>query len=234
MFQSLYRGTAIATLSSGRVMDSTGCFNPSIEGQPLQHEKLRQTERAVCVSIPLSRDSHCNVSTCTSHKSSGTSSFNPSIEGQPLQQQMPKLKWKLSNHRFNPSIEGQPLQLYCSWLMSTRIWCFNPSIEGQPLQLKSWQIPMLIQQRFNPSIEGQPLQLLTRFIKDEGDLKRFQSLYRGTAIATRTLVGWRSLCLKRFQSLYRGTAIATEPLQRPWFPMVTIGCFSNLWLVFVF
>ena len=60
------------------------CFNPSIEGQPLQHGKLYLTGDELYVSIPLSRDSHCNMLN-SSEVIVCTTGFNPSIEGQPLQ-----------------------------------------------------------------------------------------------------------------------------------------------------
>ena len=85
MFQSLYRGTAIATGRNIVLSDLKRCFNPSIEGQPLQHGMFNLTKEkimlfqslyrgtaiatvygvlplhlAALVSIPLSRDSHCN------------------------------------------------------------------------------------------------------------------------------------------------------------------------------
>ena len=135
---------------------------------------------------------------------------------------------------FNPSIEGQPLQLVQEPLRGKLFWSFNPSIEGQPLQPVATAVSVATKASpvsiplsrdshcnktmylsigtmsvcFNPSIEGQPLQP-----------------YRVDRLRCSGV---------SFQSLYRGTAIATEPLQRPWFPIVTIGCFSNLWLVFVF
>ena len=63
MFQSLCRGTAFAT-----VMDATmyafpkRCFNPSVEGQPLQRCRVEfRDEMVKVVSIPLSRDSLCNM-----------------------------------------------------------------------------------------------------------------------------------------------------------------------------
>ena len=43
------------------------CFNVSVEGQPLQHlTHCIIDHRVNDVSIPLSRDSHCNV--CINHK----------------------------------------------------------------------------------------------------------------------------------------------------------------------
>ena len=63
-FQSLCRGTAIATK---------------------EYELFLGKDRLV--SIPLSRDSHCNER-CSGNSMITTSGFNPSVEGQPLQ---PKL-----------------------------------------------------------------------------------------------------------------------------------------------
>ena len=62
---------------------------------------------------------------------------------------------------------------------------------------------------FNPSIEGQPLQLGENLEGGNG-VYLFQSLYRGTAIATKGYFVNDSLCKNGFQSLYRGTAIATN------------------------
>ena len=63
--------------------------------------------------------------------------------------------------------------------------------------------------RFNPSVEGQPLQPREQAERRTEVSTLFQSLCRGTAIATRSV----SACLlnkkSRFQSLCRGTAIAT-------------------------
>ena len=60
-FQSLYRGTAIATVVVCSSTFDGSCFNPSIEGQPLQQADIYRTEWiGYDVSIPLSRDSHCN------------------------------------------------------------------------------------------------------------------------------------------------------------------------------
>ena len=62
-FQSLYRGTAFATLSKASKCRFLFCFNPSIEGQPLQPKRTVNNPRPYQgVSIPLSRDSLCNLS----------------------------------------------------------------------------------------------------------------------------------------------------------------------------
>ena len=88
LFQSLCRGTAIATPFSPLPLSPAVSFNPSVEGQPLQQPKhwlrdlisvcfnpsvegqpLQLRSCYLCfhsyqpwVSIPLSRDSHCNPS----------------------------------------------------------------------------------------------------------------------------------------------------------------------------
>ena len=111
---------------------------------------------------------------------------------------------------FNPSVEGQPLQPQRYQSNKDVYISFNPSVEGQPLQLVILGLNLKSKGRgFNPSVEGQPLQLA----------KTFANKYKVQS---------------KFQSLCRGTAFATESLRRPWVPMDTTGCFSNLWLVFVF
>ena len=143
----------------------------------------RGTEAGVKVSIPLSRDSHCN-------------------NGNPLPDLPP------TRFGFNPSVEGQPLQQKVSPIHLLRKYGFNPSVEGQPLQQKVSPIHLLRKYGFNPSVEGQPLQQTMVELKDE-NITLFQSLCRGTAIATpNTLTAKICQCL--FQSLCRGTAIATS------------------------
>ena len=84
-FQSLYRGTAFATVRTRILRTRICCFNPSIEGQPLQRCYPHCLWRRQIVSIPLSRDSLCNKKGKLM-LSAVSKSFNPSIEGQPLQQ----------------------------------------------------------------------------------------------------------------------------------------------------
>ena len=62
---------------------------------------------------------------------------------------------------------------------------------------------------FNPSVEGQLLQLIVYRIKIINVVDQFQSLCRGTAIATSMPLYWDEE-FSMFQSLCRGTAIATK------------------------
>ena len=159
-------------------------------------------------------------------------SFNPSVEGQPLQLYSRPFTW-VPQDKFQSLCRGTAIATSSRGRKDRSWWGFNPSVEGQPLQRIFSGRDDGDDESFNPSVEGQPLQHI--FIRNASDREvEFQSLCRGTAIATRKLSEkcWRQSMT--FQSLCRGTAIATESLQRPWFPIVTIGCFSNLWLVFVF
>ena len=61
------------------------CFNPSVEGKPLQPDGSGTERNSKGVSIPLSRGSLCN--TLKSKLWKTYQSFNPSVEGKPLQQQ---------------------------------------------------------------------------------------------------------------------------------------------------
>ena len=134
------------------------CFNPSIEGQPLQLGENLEGGNGVYLFQSLYRgtaiatkgyfvnDSLCKngfqslyrgTAIATEESSGGGTlvleSFNPSIEGQPLQ-----LTWELSSVkmplRFNPSVEGQPLQQAKNYIQGSQEESFNPSVEGQPLQ----------------------------------------------------------------------------------------------------
>ena len=60
LFQSLCRGTAIATSKEPQSLIVVSCFNPYVEGQPLQLISAFPPLTTKFVSIPLSRDSHCN------------------------------------------------------------------------------------------------------------------------------------------------------------------------------
>ena len=136
------------------------------------------------VSIPLSRDSHCNPFAVCRGTEAG-------------------VKVSIPLSRDSHCNNGNPLPD----LPPTRFG-FNPSVEGQPLQQKVSPIHLLRKYGFNPSVEGQPLQQTMVELKDE-NITLFQSLCRGTAIATpNTLTAKICQCL--FQSLCRGTAIATS------------------------
>ena len=117
--------------------------------------------------------------------------------------------------RFNPSVEGQPLQ-HGEFMVETAnsYYGFNPSVEGQPLQLKNFNSDTFEHPvGFNPSVEGQPLQPISFGIIHGTEAGVFQSLCRGTAIATFLNDAMDSGDdYQMFQSLCRGTAIATHKI----------------------
>ena len=86
-FQSLCRGTAIATADLNR----TEWFGYDV------------------VSIPLSRDSYCNRREVLRYLNPEVC-FNPSVEGQLLQHLIQQPKSFQRCVCFNPSVEGQLLQ----------------------------------------------------------------------------------------------------------------------------
>ena len=180
-------------------------FNTSIEGQPLQQDKNGQKKSITEVSIPLSRDSLCNIRIPKSKPCSKRVSIPLSRDS--LCNTMAVAVQDVSDC-FNPSIEGQPLQQVTKELSClNHIQCFNPSIEGQPLQLKYTLAEFRLISLFQSLYRG------TAFATHHAplgikDVSKFQSLYRGTAFATQ-VTDLQMLSSKRFQSLYRGTAFAT-------------------------
>ena len=157
--QHIYRGTAFAT---GELIGICGiCLK---------------------VSIPLSRDSLCNM-VFTSLFPMKVVSFNPSTEGQPLQHGVyltisheggefqslyrgtafatlleTNILVRLLKTSFNPSIEGQPLQPEKSFTELLEQGTFQSLYRGSAFAtLRSMSITWA-RTGFNPSIEGQPLQ----------------------------------------------------------------------------
>ena len=85
------------------------CFNPSIEGQPLQPKKAEPDHPTDWVSIPLSRDSHCNTMVYMYLGNGCMNMFQSLCRGTAIAtiQRLFNLRnWMC----FNPSVEGQPLQ----------------------------------------------------------------------------------------------------------------------------
>ena len=187
---------------------SNACFNPSIEGQPLQQKAVAKGINATGdVSVPLSRDNLCNIGLKKKLINQRKTSFNPSIEGQPLQ-----LGYEVQDQvqAFQSLYRGTAFATWClphyfpwRWWVSIplpRDSLCNSYEQGLNMTIKKkFQslyrgtafatlletniLVRLLKTSFNPSIEGQPLQPEKSFTEllEQGT---FQSLYRGSAFAT--------------------------------------------------
>ena len=109
VFQSLYRGTAFATYSDTSQYPKLACFNPSIEGQPLQLKGNDLPLSTLCVFQSLYRGTAFATSDLALHDGLIVK-FQSLYRGTAFATILCLICQKQGLDRFNPSIEGQPLQ----------------------------------------------------------------------------------------------------------------------------
>ena len=104
------------------------CFNPSVEGQPLQRVKV---ERITYLNgfQSLCRGTAIATASCPTLNGCRVDCFNPSIEGQPLQQNLMKLRWT-DLKRFQSLYRGTAIATVMAKKAQERIYLFQSLCRG--------------------------------------------------------------------------------------------------------